>query len=311
MMMVASMLDMVRYDLGRQDSDAYDPTPYYNWSHPAKGDLAIGSDAHRDAFCRLLTDTYNPYKPAVIPWPKLSDEELARLAALPFWDTAVAIEGRASLRMQWQADRLADKQVAAALSLNAAEERRHKEVLHNMLSFYKIELGPEPVYLPPKEPEFGFLRTGYGECINSFFAFGLFDMARSSGFFPPALVETFEPVIQEEARHIMFFVNYIAWRRARLGLLPRLWFDLKCLVAIAEQFANRIGMAIETRRRRSKVKSNFLTAGASSVARGFSKKKFFQLCLSENDRRMAGYDSRLLRPMMMPRLVGQLLRFMK
>lgn len=295
------MLDMVHYD----------PTPYYNWSYPDRGHLAPGSAEHRDAFCRLLTDTYNPYKPAVIAWPRLSDEELARLSALPFWDTAVAIEGRASLRMQWQADRLADKQIAAALSLNAAEERRHKEVLHNMLTFYRIELGQEPVYLPPRDPEFGFLRTGFGECINSFFAFGLFDMARTSGFFPPALVDTFEPVIQEEARHIMFFVNYVAWRRAELGLARRIWFDLKCLVAIGEQFASRIGMAIETRRKRGKVKSNFLTAGANSVAKGFSKRKFFELCLSENDRRMAGYDPRLLRPMMMPRIIKLMLKFGK
>nr|WP_298684374.1 ferritin-like domain-containing protein [uncultured Dongia sp.] len=293
------------------DMTHYDPTPYYNWSYPDKGGLVPGSDAHRDAFCRLLTDTYNPYKPAVIAWPELSSEELARLAGLPFWDTAVAIEGRASLRMEWQANRLKDRQIAAALNLNAAEERRHKEVLHNMLTFYRIELGDEPVYLPPRDPEFGFLRTGFGECINSFFAFGLFDMARSSGFFPPALVDTFEPVIQEETRHIMFFVNYVAYRRAELNVVARTWFDLKCLVAIGEQFASRIGMAIETRRRRrTKVKSNFLTAGATSVAGGFSKRAFFELCLKENDRRMAGYDRRLLRPMMMPRLINLMLKLM-
>lgn len=288
----------------------YDPTPYYNWSYPDRGGLVPGSAAHRDAFCRLLTDTFNPYRPAVIAWPKLSDEELARLSGLPFWDTAVAIEGRASLRMEWQANRLKDPQVAAALNLNAAEERRHKEVLHNMLTFYRIELGAEPVYLPPRDPEFGFLRTGFGECINSFFAFGLFDLARSSGFFPSALVETFEPVIQEEARHIMFFVNYVAYRRAELNLAQRCWFDLKCLAAIVEQFASRIGMAIETRRRRKEPKSNFLTAGATAVARGFTKRTFFELCLKENDRRMQGYDPRLLRPMMMPRLMKLALKLM-
>lgn len=290
------------------DMTQYDPTPYYKWSYPDKGHLVPGSIAHRDAFCRLLTDTYNPYKPAVIPWPKLSEEELARLAGLPFWNTAVAIEGRASLRMEWQAKRLKDSQIAKALNLNAAEERRHKEVLHNMLTFYKIELGTEPVYLPPRDAELGFLRTGFGECINSFFAFGLFDMARSSGFFPPELVETFEPVIQEEARHIMFFVNYVAYRRAELGVFRRTWFDLKCLAAICEQFASRIGMAIQTRRNRSKVTSNFLTAGVTTVTKNFSKRAFFALCLTENDRRMAGYDPRLLRPMMMPRLIGMMLR---
>jgi hypothetical protein len=133
-------------------------------------------------------------------------------------------------------------------------------------------------------------------------------MARSSGFFPPTLVETFEPVIQEEARHIMFFVNYVAYRRAELGVMRRSWFDLKCLVAIGEQFASRIGMAIETRRKRTNVKSNFLTSGATAVAGGFSKRAFFELCLKENDRRMAGYDPRLLRPMMMPRLIALMLK---
>lgn len=293
------------------DIAQYDPRPYYNWSFPDQGRLPPGSAAHRDAFCQLLTSTFNPYKPAVIPWPDLSSAEMHRLASLPFWDTAVAIEGRASLRMEWQANRLTDPVIAEALSLNAAEERRHKEVLHNMLTFYRIELGPEPVYLPPRNPEFGFLRTGFGECINSFFAFGLFDLARSSGFFPPALVETFEPVIQEEARHIMFFANFVAYRRANLRLIERVIFDVKCLIAIGEQFASRIGMAIETRRRRKGVRSNFLTDGANSVATGFSKRQFFELCLSENDRRMKGYDSRLLRPMMMPRLIRLALRFIR
>lgn len=283
--------------------------PYLTWKSRLEGDLAPGSREHRDAYCHMLLDTYNPYKPAVIDWPALSVTELARIAALPFWDTAVAIEGRAALRMDWQAGNIDDPLIAAALKLNAAEERRHKDVLHNMLARYGIEAGAEPAYRPPRDPEFGFLRTGYGECINSFFAFGLFALARRSGFFPPALVDTFEPVVQEEARHILFFANYVADRRASLSGWRYLLFQTKTVAAVLDQMLARLDMAIAARRRKRRgIQGSFLAKGATAMIGKFDAWAFLVLCLRENDRRMAGYDHRLKRPFLVPWAVGRLLR---
>ena len=43
----------------------------------------------------MLLDTFNPYKPAVIDWPKLDAAARERLVSLPIWDIAVQTEGKA------------------------------------------------------------------------------------------------------------------------------------------------------------------------------------------------------------------------
>lgn len=84
-----------------------------------------------------------------------------------------------------------------------------------MIRFCGIAIDPEPEYAAPADPEGAFIQTGYGECFDSFFAFGLFRIAGVSGYFAPELVEVFEPVIQEEACHILFFANWIRFRQRR------------------------------------------------------------------------------------------------
>jgi hypothetical protein len=281
-----------------------------NWRSAEADPVSIGSDAHKRLFCRMLLETHNPYKPAVIAWPQLEQETLRRLTSLPIWDIAVQTEGRAAVGVQSFAQRASDPLLRQALEMGALEEARHKQVLNRMVEAYGIHVAPEPVYLPPKDPEWAWLVTGYSECVDSFFAFGLFELARRSGYFPPELVETFEPVIQEEGRHILFFVNWAAWYRRKLPWWRRPQFFLKTCAVWLFLIWERIGIAKSVHPDRGAQDANFALTGSGSVGVALTPRELIDLCLSENERRMAGYDGRLLRPMTVPRLARQVRRLL-
>ena len=275
-------------------------------------DLKIGSDEHKRLFCRMLLDTHDPYRPAVIPWPKLEEEAFKRLTGLPIWNIAVQIEGRASIAVRTYGEAVTDPLLKEAILMDGGEEARHKEVLSKMVAFYGIELDPEPPYPAPRDAEWAFMTTGYAECIDSFFAFGLFDVARRSGFFPEELVETFEPVIQEEARHILFFVNWLAWHRRQLSWPGRLWFNLKCLACFLGRIKGRLdtARAVKGSQGDKKKDKNFTATTSKALAVDMKVPDLMKLCLAENDRRMAKYDARLLRPVLVPSLVKLALKFL-
>jgi hypothetical protein len=275
----------------------------------AGGPIRIGSEQHKTLFCRTLLDTFNPYKPAVIDWPKLDSEARARLVDLPIWDIAVQTEGRARLNVASYGAVTADPLLRKAIELNAFEEGRHKHVLSNLVAAYGITLAPEPEYVVRGDPEWAFMVTGYSECIDSFFAFGLFESAKRSGFFPSELVETFEPVIHEEGRHILFFVNWAAWYRRNMPFWRRPWFELKVLAVWLFLIWERIGVARDLG---SGVQdNNFTVTGAKAIGDDIDVAELIDICLAENERRMSLYDRRLLRPFAIPALARLARRFMR
>jgi hypothetical protein len=276
------------------------------WMSAHVGDLPVGSEMHKREICKMFRETFNPYRPAIIDWPDLSSEELQRLTSLPIWDIAVQTEGKARLNFAAYASVFPDREVGEMLMLNAWEENRHKEVLSNLVKTYRIPLAEEPAYELPRDLEWAYLVTGYSECVDSFFAFGLFEVARRSGFFPMKLVETFEPVIQEECRHILLFANWLAWHRANLKWWRRIWFELR-IVAVWTFIAwERIRLArdLGEEQNPSRQDSNFTLKSASAVSPVEIRfRELMTLCLRENDRRFAGYDTRLVRPTTIPIMI--------
>ena len=274
---------------------------------PGNGPIRYGSEAHKILFCRTLLDTFDPYKPAVIDWPKLKPEEQARITALPIWDIAVQTENRAGLNVCTYAEEISDPLLKKAVELNGYEERRHRHVLSNLVEAYGIKLAPEPAYDRPRDPEWAFMVTGYSECIDSFFAFGLFETAKRSGFFPAELVDTFEPVVHEEGRHILFFVNWVAWWRRNMPWWRRPYFEAKVLAVWAFLVWERLGIAKDVGN--GEQDNNFTVNGADHLGDGISVGKLMETCLAENDRRLGIYDKRLKRPRFVPFMIRQIRRF--
>ena len=139
------------------------------------------------------------------------------------------------------------------------------------------------------------------------------EAARQSGYFPEELVETFEPVIQEEARHILLFANWLAWHRRNTPWWRRVWFELRVAAAWVFLGWERIGIArgMDSGEAKS-TDNNFTLTGSQAVSDiAISPLGLMAICLSENDRRFGGYDQRLLRPTTTPTLARLAVRIGK
>jgi hypothetical protein len=247
-------------------------------------------------------ESHRPYRPEDIRWPDLDSENLARLKGLPVWNEAVRTESETAMKVQTLGRVETDPVLSEAISLQGYEEGRHAAVISLLTRHYGIPVDSFPEPVPPADPVGAFISTGYGECMDSFFAFGLFAIGKRSRFFPSELIDIFEPILQEEARHILFLVNWAAYLRARTPLLGKPLFDFRRTWKIGAQVAEhalhaaRIGKGGDTQQ------EGFTMTSHQSFG-DLSARSFLELCLSENDRRLSLYDSRLLRPRLVPSFV--------
>jgi hypothetical protein len=270
--------------------------------------LIPGSEEHKKVLCRMFIDTHDPFQPAEIRWPELDAETLQRLKDMPVWNEATRTEAATAVKVQSLGDTEKDPLLAEAISLQGYEEGRHAEVLMLLTKHYGIPVTPFPPAEVPRDPTRAFLRTGYGECLDSFFAFGLFALGERAQLFPKALIDVFETIMQEEARHILFIVNWAAYLRARRWNIMAQAFDrLKGALSMAGGNGKKDDEKKDTAAGRDATQVGF-TMKSHSMFGDFSLRAFLETCLEENARRLAPYDSRLLRPMLVPSVVKTVVR---
>ncbi|MGC8712953.1 MAG: ferritin-like domain-containing protein [Leptodesmis sp.] len=273
--------------------------------------MKIGSEEHKTLFCQSLIESHIQYEPENLPWPELDATTLDRLRGIPFWDEALYTERKAGVMLQTYADTVDDPLIREAIALQAREEDRHGRVIEYMIRHYGIEV-PERAEKPlPADLEPAFVKFGYGECFDSFFAFGLFGIAQQAGFIPEALFTIFDRLVEEEARHMIFFVNWIAYKQTVEGQgLLRPFNSLRQYTgAMLRRLDNLKGMSRQGKK--STHKKGFTAAGAKAIKVDLSLDTFLATCLQENQKRMSGYDPRLLRPEFLPTVTGVALNAVK
>lgn len=259
----------------------------------------IGSDEHKELFCRSFIDSYNAYEPQELAWPRLDDASLQFLRSVPVWTTALEVEVNAGALLRAFAKTQHDALVREALSLQGYEEDRHGRMISGLV--YRYGLHADAVVANARSGRREFLAFGYGECLDSFFGFGIFRVACNARVVSEELTNLFARVIFEEARHIVFFVNWVAYDCARRGMrLPA----MRMVPSLYGYFS----AVLRTLRRAASVnrRDKGMTL-AGDVFCGLTLPEFLRTALTENDRYMASFDPRLLRPRLIPTLARAVL----
>lgn len=264
--------------------------------------MRVGSVEHKERFCRHFIASHRRFDPAALSWPDLDPAELQRLRSVPFWQEVLYTERRAGAIVAAYARTIADPLVREAVALQAFEEERHAGLLRVMIERYRIAVEERPVEEPSGvELRRAFADFGYGECLDSFLGFGVFKIARRSSFLPEPMFEIFDLLMREETRHIVFFVNWMAWQQA--ASRGARW--LRGFSA-ARYYGRAVGRLLGTvrRGRRQGDGKEFSATEASVFLDGFTFRGFFEECCAEHARRMEGLDPDLLQPRLLPRLAA-------
>jgi hypothetical protein len=262
--------------------------------------MKIGSQEHRDAFCSHFLRTYQDYDPDTLPWPELDAPALERLRSVPFWQEVYYTERRAGAIVKAFTGTITDSVIKEAVALQGLEETRHAKLIRTMIERYGIEAEELPLETLPADIETAFKDFGFGECMDSFLGFGVFKIARQSGFLPESMFEIFDTLMFEETRHIVFFVNWMAYTQARRGPLSNVarpvtafWYYMRALKRL-----------IGTARRGAALNDGkeFSATQAAVFLDGFTFRRFLENCYSENRRRLAAFEKDLVKPDFLPQL---------
>jgi hypothetical protein len=258
--------------------------------------LVIGSNEHKRLFCRTFSDSHTRYRPEDILFPPLADEDLERLQSVSSWQTRLRFKRWASIVAKAYAQTLADHLVKGAITLYGKEQQRHGSVLEVFMQRYSISVSALPPLAVPPRPDLAFIDLGYNAALDTFLDCGLFAILRQYQSLPLALLQTWDAILAEEARHLSLFINCLAYQNTKQKVafsqpfrgLPILWQQRNSLLTLLGAFGEK------------EDPEDYPPAQRWLAALG--AEQFLDLCLAEHSRRMQALPANLVQPQFSPAL---------
>ncbi|MEH1849705.1 MAG: ferritin-like domain-containing protein [Nostoc sp.] len=251
--------------------------------------MKIGSKEHKELFCRSFLESHLEYEPERLSWPNLDNIALESLRSIPFWREALNTEQEAGVMVNAFAATISDPLLKEAIALQGMEEVRHGRLIKFLINHYDIQISSPPEPVLPSNIKTAFLDFG----------FGLFGIAcRHINYIPEVLFDIFDTVLDEEARHIMFFINWVTYLQIQEGKSN--WSrGINALVHYSRALQDKIKAFSGSNEEQQE---GFTAIGASNFIDNLTPELLLSTCLQENTRRLDVFDKELLQPQLIPNL---------
>jgi hypothetical protein len=259
----------------------------------------IGSYDSKKQFCRRFTEGY-PIESELFSWPKVDTSTLERLQRIPLWSRILQSKRDAARIVSAFAETLSDSMIKEAIALQGQHEQRHYEALESFVQTYDIAASNLQSVLLPQNIEAAFIDLGFQKCLDALLGFGFYGLANEIRAFPEELLQRFDQLLNEEARHIVFFINWFAYSQTKQG---KSWNELRGTNAIWRQRGELLNLLMAFGKDDDEENILFILFGGAHPEQ-LTAERFLALCLSENKRRMSLPGAEGLQPQLAPILAS-------
>jgi hypothetical protein len=259
----------------------------------------IGSYDSKKQFCRRFVEGYS-VESNLIVWPKTDQSTLERLQRIPAWVRVLQSKLDAAQIVGAFAETLSDSMIKEAIALQGQHEQRHYQTLKSFIQTYDIAAPVIRTATPLNNLETAFIDLGFKKCLDALLGFGFYGLASETRAFPEELLQPFDQLLNDEARHIVFFMNWFAYAQTKQG---KSWNELRGANAVWRQRGELLKLLMAFGKDDDEDNILFILFGSTQPEQ-LTAERFLALCLRENKRRMSLPSTEGLQPQLAPTLAS-------